>query len=75
MPETLLYASLALAIVPIVGILVLILKWLERTATKGSPKANILDLTVKEFILTLMVENRQLRELLRLRGKDWEDML
>ena len=74
MSETLLLASLALAVVPIVGILVWFLKRLQiETATK-TPEVNILDLTVKEFILTLMVENRQLRELLNLREKDWEKM-
>lgn len=72
MPETLLNTGLALAVVPIVAILVWFLKWLQTRTTNGNRKGNLLDLTIEEYLLRLLVENRQLRELLHLREKDWE---
>jgi hypothetical protein len=50
------------------------LEWLINNTTRDSRKVNVLDLAVEDYILRLLAENRQLRELLKLREKDWEEM-
>lgn len=49
-------------------------KWVIDHHTVESRKVNVLDLAVEDYILRLLAENRQLRELLKLREKDWEEM-
>lgn len=72
MPETLLLAGLLLAGLPLVGFLAWLLREIQTRTTVDKRKANLLDLTVEEYILRLLVEKRQLRELLNLREKDWD---
>ena len=73
MPDLMLVkAGLGLAFVPFAAFLVWFVKWLAKKTTTQYPKVNLLDLTVEEYILRLLVENRQFRELLHLREKDWE---
>lgn len=50
------------------------LEWLINNTTREPRKVNVLDLAVEDYILRLLAENRQLRELLKLREKDWEEM-
>jgi hypothetical protein len=50
------------------------LEWLINNTTRDPRKVNVLDLAVEDYILRLLAENRQLRELLKLREKDWEEM-
>jgi hypothetical protein len=50
------------------------LEWLINNTTRDPRKVNVLDLAVEDYILRLFAENRQLRELLKLREKDWEEL-
>jgi hypothetical protein len=50
------------------------LEWLIIHTTRDPRKVNVLDLAVEDYILRLLAENRQLRELLKLREKDWEEL-
>lgn len=72
MPETLLLAGLLLAGLPLAGFLAWLLREIQIGTTVDKRKVDLLDLTVEEYILRLLVEKRQLRELLNLREKDWD---
>lgn len=72
MSETLLLAGLLLAGLPLAGLLAWFLREIQIGTTVDKRKVNLLDLTVEEYILRLLVEKRQLRELLDLREKDWD---
>lgn len=72
MPETLLLAGLLLAGLPLARFLAWLLREIQTGTTVDKRKVDLLDLTVEEYILRLLVEKRQLRELLNLREKDWD---